>query len=99
MGNFVHLWQFYGLNIHISTDIEPLLTQNMKFRHTFYIKLVSFKHIDIRPIFGAYVHIWAIVFGPQLNHCCPILMEIHIRVQETNSYKYIILNLGLCISR
>ena len=40
-GNFVHFWWYFRLNIYISTDIELQHRENMKFRLTFHIKLVS----------------------------------------------------------
>ena len=68
MGKFVYFWGYYGLGFYISIDIELIITENyMQFRLTFYIKLVSFKNIDILPIdglkstkFRAYGHM---VFG------------------------------------
>ena len=93
MDNFVHFWWSFRLSVHNSTDIE--LTEYMKFRLTFHIKLVSFKNIDIRPIyepksikFSAYAQIWPfLVFGSLLSHLCPIWMKIHTRVPGTTRYK------------
>ena len=63
MGDFVNFLRLFD---HSLVDIELIFIENVKFRLTFHIKLVSFKNIDICPIygpkfiiFGAYVQIWA----------------------------------------
>ena len=89
--NFVHFRQFCGLIIYISTNI----TENMKFRLIFHKRLVSFKNIDILLIygqksikFGTYDQIWVYVFLVHNSAIIfPILMKLHIRIQETTSYK------------
>ena len=47
MGNFVNFWGYYGLSFHILIDIELQITENIQFRLTFDVKLVSFKNINI----------------------------------------------------
>ena len=72
MGNFVHFLQFFGLSIHISTGISIELSAITFIEYivqaylAFHTKLVSFKYIDIWPIyepksikFGVYAQIWA----------------------------------------
>ena len=83
---FVHfLWSYPPYSIAISLDIELLVIENILFRLTFLLKVVSFKNIDIwlnygpKTIkFGARAHIWACGVLPITQAFFPIWMKLHI---------------------
>ena len=66
MGDLVHFLRLFDYRIHSYVGIERIFINNVLFKLNFHIKLVSFKNIDICPIygsksfiFGAYAQIWS----------------------------------------